>query len=72
MDLNRAGTWGILQPVADGVKLFFKEEFMPNTADKFLYILGPSLTMLVALAYKCSNSVGTGNQYQRHTIIPSR
>lgn len=46
---NRAGPWGILQPVCDGVKLFFKEEYMPNTADKFLYILGPSLTMLVAL-----------------------
>jgi NADH-quinone oxidoreductase subunit H len=46
---NRAGKWGILQPVCDGVKLFFKEEYMPNTADKFLYLLGPSLTMLVAL-----------------------
>jgi len=46
---DRAGKWGILQPVCDGVKLFFKEEYMPNTADKFLYILGPSLTMLVAL-----------------------
>ena len=46
---NRAGPWGLLQPVADGIKLFFKEEFMPNTADKFLYILGPSLTMFIAL-----------------------
>ncbi len=46
---DRAGPFGILQPLADGVKLFFKEEFMPNTADKFLYILGPSLTMLIAL-----------------------
>ena len=46
---DRAGKWGILQPVCDGVKLFFIEEYMPNTADKFLYILGPSLTMLVAL-----------------------
>jgi len=46
---NRAGKWGLLQPLADGVKLFFKEEFMPNTADKFLYILGPALTMMVAL-----------------------
>jgi NADH-quinone oxidoreductase subunit H len=46
---NRAGPFGILQPVADGVKLFFKEEYMPNTADKFLYLLGPCLTMLVAL-----------------------
>ncbi len=46
---NRAGIFGIFQPLADGLKLFFKEEFMPQTADKFLYILGPSLTMLVAL-----------------------
>jgi NADH-quinone oxidoreductase subunit H len=46
---DRAGPWGILQPVCDGVKLFLKEEYMPNTADKFLYILGPCLTMLVAL-----------------------
>ncbi len=46
---SRAGPWGLLQPLADGIKLFFKEEFMPNTADKFLYILGPALTMFVAL-----------------------
>jgi NADH-quinone oxidoreductase subunit H len=46
---SRAGPWGMLQPLADGIKLFFKEEFMPNSADKFLYILGPSLTMFIAL-----------------------
>jgi NADH-quinone oxidoreductase subunit H len=46
---NRTGPWGLLQPLADGAKLFFKEEFMPNSADKFLYILGPSLTMFIAL-----------------------
>ena len=46
---NRAGPWGLLQPLADGAKLFFKEEFMPGSADKFLYILGPSLTMFIAL-----------------------
>jgi len=46
---NRAGPWGLLQPLADGIKLFFKEEFMPTSADKFLYILGPSLTMFIAL-----------------------
>jgi len=46
---DRAGKWGILQPLADGGKLFFKEEFMPNTADKFLYLLGPALSMFVAL-----------------------
>jgi NADH-quinone oxidoreductase subunit H len=46
---NRAGKWGLLQPLADGVKLFFKEEFVPSSADKLLYILGPSLSMFVAL-----------------------
>ncbi len=46
---NRAGKWGLLQPLADGVKLFFKEEFVPASADKLLYILGPSLSMFVAL-----------------------
>ena len=46
---NRAGTFGLLQPVADGLKLFMKEEFMPANADKVLYVMGPMLTMLVAL-----------------------
>jgi NADH-quinone oxidoreductase subunit H len=43
---NRAGPGGILQPIADGVKLLFKEEFIPAKANKFLFILGPSLAML--------------------------
>ncbi len=46
---NRAGIFGIFQPLADGLKLFFKEEFMPGSADQFLYLLGPSLTMMIAL-----------------------
>jgi NADH-quinone oxidoreductase subunit H len=46
---NRAGPFGILQPLADGLKLFFKEEIVPNTANKFLFVLGPSLAMLTAM-----------------------
>lgn len=46
---NRAGPFGILQPVADGLKLFFKEEIIPNFSSKFLFILGPSLAMLTAI-----------------------
>ena len=46
---NRAGKWGLLQPLADGIKLFFKEEFIPISADKFLYVLGPSLSMFISL-----------------------
>lgn len=45
---NRAGFMGLLQPLADGGKLFFKEEIIPATANRFLFILGPSLAMLVA------------------------
>ncbi len=46
---NRAGPFGLLQPLADGGKLFFKEEIIPNTSNKFLFILGPSLAMLTAM-----------------------
>lgn len=46
---NRAGPFGILQPLADGVKMFMKEEIIPNVSNKFLFILGPSIAMLTAL-----------------------
>ncbi len=45
---NRAGPFGILQPLADGLKLFFKEEIIPNFSSKFLFVLGPALAMLTA------------------------
>ncbi|HKP32399.1 MAG TPA: NADH-quinone oxidoreductase subunit NuoH [Chitinophagaceae bacterium] len=46
---NRAGPFGILQPLADGVKLFMKEEIIPNTSNKFLFVAGPGLAMLTAM-----------------------
>ena len=45
---NRAGPFGLLQPLADGMKLFFKEEIIPNFSSKTLFILGPALAMLTA------------------------
>ena len=45
---NRAGPWGLLQPIADGVKLFTKEEIIPTNANTFLFVLGPSLSMFTA------------------------
>ena len=45
---DRAGPWGILQPLADGGKLFFKEEILPVNANMALFIAGPSLSMLTA------------------------
>jgi NADH-quinone oxidoreductase subunit H len=46
---NRAGPWGILQPIADAVKLIFKEELMPAQADKLLFFLAPIVTLVPAL-----------------------
>jgi NADH-quinone oxidoreductase subunit H len=46
---NRAGPWGLLQPVADGIKLIFKEELIPAKADRLLFILAPVITVLPAL-----------------------
>lgn len=46
---NRAGPFGLLQPLADGLKMFMKEEIIPMFSNKFLFILGPCLSMIVAL-----------------------
>jgi len=46
---NRAGPFGLFQPLADGLKLFMKEEIIPNTSNKFLFVLGPCLAMLTAM-----------------------
>jgi NADH-quinone oxidoreductase subunit H len=46
---NRAGWGGLLQPLADGMKLFSKEEFFPNTPNRFLFVVGPAIAMSTAL-----------------------
>jgi NADH-quinone oxidoreductase subunit H len=46
---NRAGPMGLLQPLADGLKLIMKEEIIPNSASKGLFILGPAMAMTAAL-----------------------
>lgn len=46
---NRAGPMGLLQPLADGLKLIMKEEIIPNSANKALFILGPAMAMTAAL-----------------------
>ena len=45
---NRAGIYGLLQPIADGVKMFMKEEIIPLASNKGIFILGPSIAMFTA------------------------
>lgn len=46
---NRAGPFGLLQPLADGLKFIMKEEIIPDVSNKMLFILGPCIAMLTAL-----------------------
>jgi len=47
---NRVGPYGLLQPIADGVKLMFKEIIVPSGANKFLFVAAPLLALMPALA----------------------
>lgn len=46
---SNAGPWGILQPIADGVKMFTKEDFVPNQSERWIYILAPGAFIFIAL-----------------------
>lgn len=46
---NRAGPFGLFQPLADGAKMFMKEDFVPASANRTLYFLGPAVAMTTAL-----------------------
>jgi NADH-quinone oxidoreductase subunit H len=59
---NRAGPFGLLQPLADGLKLFFKEEIIPLTSNKSLFVIGPALAMLTAML--TSAVIPWGNQIE--------
>lgn len=66
---NRAGIFGIFQPLADGGKLFFKEEVIPLASSKFLFILGPGIAMITALL--TSSVIPWGTPYVNgSTVIP--
>ena len=47
---NRVGYFGLLQPIADGVKLFFKEIIVPSGSSKFLFVLAPIMALSPSLA----------------------
>ncbi|HEX9179628.1 MAG TPA: NADH-quinone oxidoreductase subunit NuoH [Burkholderiales bacterium] len=47
---NRVGPWGLLQPIADAVKLMFKEIIVPSGANKIMFVIAPVLAIMPALA----------------------
>lgn len=57
---NRVGRWGILQPIADGVKLLIKEDIVPRSADKFIHFLAPVIAVIPALLLFSVVPVGAG------------
>ncbi len=46
---NRVGPWGLLQPIADAVKAMFKEDFIPEGADRFVYWLAPAIAVIASM-----------------------
>jgi len=47
---NRVGPWGLLQPAVDAVKLILKEDLIPNSADKLIYLLAPFISLVTAFS----------------------
>jgi NADH-quinone oxidoreductase subunit H len=57
---NRVGRWGILQPIADGLKLLIKEDIVPRRADKIVHFLAPVIAVVPAILLFAVVPVGTG------------
>src|SRR5438094_8769524 len=58
---NRVGPTGLLQPIADALKLFFKEDVQPSNRDRFLFPLAPGISLLAALAAFAVIPIGPPN-----------
>ncbi len=57
---NVVGPYGLLQPIADGLKLFFKETIIPSSANKAVFVIAPMLTFVLALVAWAVIPVGDG------------
>ena len=57
---NRVGRWGILQPIADGLKLLTKEDIVPRRADKFVHFLAPVIAVIPSILLFSVVPIGAG------------
>ncbi len=64
MGPSKAGPYGLLQPIADGVIMFMKEEIIPDVSNKWLFILGPCIFMITALMTSAVIPWGTPMVYE--------
>ena len=65
---NRVGPFGLLQTLADGIKLLFKESIMHKEVDVFLYLLGPFLVVFTAFAAFAAIPIGAPVEFMGYTI----
>src|SRR5437660_1499268 len=65
---NRTGPFGLLQPVADGVKMAFKEQLVPAQARKATYLIAPVISVIVALSAFAVVPIGNNWLDNKHTI----
>src|SRR5216110_403692 len=66
---NRAGPFGVFQPLADGIKMAFKEQMVPSQARKALYLVAPILSIIVALS--AFAVIPIGNNWSGHPNVHS-
>jgi len=65
---NRAGPFGLLQPIADAVKLIFKEELTPGKADKFVFFWAPVITLVPSIIIAAVIPWGTAFNFFGRTV----
>ena len=72
---NRVGPFGLLQPIADGLKFLLKEDIIPDQVDKLLYLLAPAVAVATALMafavvpFAATNVAGVGEQSSYQFVI---
>jgi NADH-quinone oxidoreductase subunit H len=67
---NRVGPWGLLQPIADGLKFLLKEDIVPSHVDKVFYLLAPAVAVSTAMVAIAVVPWGAPTDYQPPPSVP--